>query len=123
VQKKPTNQGRKKGNNIGAQEEEHLSKREVCTCCGVWPSASARAGRESVALALGRTYGDVTARHAVGCDDSAAEAARMTRRASAASMLFFFPIAAAVEREEARAEEWRGTMCRWMDHGLEHEDI
>jgi hypothetical protein len=38
-------------------------------------------------------------------------------------MLFFFPIAAAVEREEARAEEWRGTMCRWMDHGLEHEDI
>jgi hypothetical protein len=73
------------------KREEHSRKRGRRTCCGVWPSASAWAGRESVALALGRTYGDVTARHGVGSDDSA-EAAR-TRRANAAAMLFFVPIA------------------------------
>lgn len=66
-----------------------MSRRAVRTCCGVWPPVSASRSNESVALGLGRTYGDVTARHAAGSDDSA-EAARM-RRANAA-MLLFFPI-------------------------------
>ena len=70
------------------------------TCCGVLPSASASAGRESIALGLGRTYGEVTARQAGG----SAEAATRTRRASATAMLFFFPIVVAIERKEARGQ-------------------
>ena len=79
------------------------------TCCGVWPPASASAGRESIALGLGRTYGEVTARQVGG----SAEAARRTRRASAAAMLFFFPIVVAVDGKEARAE-WTSGELRWM---------